>query len=363
MDIEDLVYNAGKKGRDQNGKSRKDARKEAVVHAAVAANMKSILAADDHSILTRSQDPALQKIGKVLDIQAKNPGVSRSAMASVNLMDDYIGVSPTDIANFRSANPLLEDFAVEVLESVAFDETRSASSLSSSLRKGKKASSKVTGKKENDKPLTGAGIDIDGNLVSTPSQGSNPNYMQRRKSFDELNYLYRAQIVKSQQKRPETKQQRLKAEINRKRLTRESNQNEKPAVASADDGAGTAAPKAKSKRDNSAVEKLSDERRKWRLVETAQDKKRREKRLHDSLIRMFELQVRLEEEQNAKKRVSKKGSAKRRNFFSMFRSSTQDAQESTVQTGSSRDGRTTGVEDAEKPEKRASLFDSLPRLF
>lgn len=393
MDIEDLVYNAGRKGRTADGKSKASVRKEAVVNATVASNLKTILEGQDHSLLTRSQDPALVKVGKALDLRSKNPEVTRSAMASVNLMEDYSGVSPSDIASFRSANPLLEDFAVEVLESVAFDEETRASSLKS-RRKGKK--SKGTNAAEAKKVVTGPRIDSDGNLISTgvaaatsagagtgttttaaTTTSNNPTYLGRRKSFDELNYLYRAQIVKSQQKRPETKQQRLKAELTRKRLARENNQGKSQQQAeSADDGAGTAAPKIKSRKDMTTIEKTAEERRKWRLVETAQDKKRREKLLHDSLIRMFELQVRMEEEEKAKRRVLKGGgkAGKRSNFFSMFRvsssedsrqtsqSSTAPAETSPASVEAGGKGQTTAGA-GKKPEKRASLFDSLPRLF
>ena len=127
--------------------------------------------------------------------------------------------------------------------------------------------------------------------------------------------------------------------------------------------------KNKARKGASTLEKLAEERRKWRVVESAQDKKRREKQVYDSLIRMFEVQARIQEEQKQKKRSTKKGDE--RSIFSMFRrrsvrkdptasvpSLVQPNQIATEGKDELREGA-----DAEKSPKKGGLFYALPRLF
>jgi hypothetical protein len=425
MDIEDLVYAAGKKGRDKNGKSLKDVRKDAVQSARTAAHVKSILEGTDHSLLTKCQDPKLL---------AKNRSKEalRSATASVNLMEDYTGVSPSDIANFRGANPLTEDFAVEVLETIAFDDEKRATAAAAAASPSKRNKNGKKGKEK--KPVHGT-IDFDSNLVSVPAasalsstvtdQPAPRDFLQRRKSFDELNYLYRAQIVKSQQKRPETRQQRLRAEAMRKRMARPVDDgdveerggrqiaNSSSRGASVDDGTGTTPSKRRMENGSSdskdassgsgsntmsMVERVAEERRRWRLAEDPLDKKRREQKLHESLVRMFELQARLEEERGGsggnKKQQQQQGKAKggsRSEFLSMFRRSSavpeKAPSQSQSQTQSQQRNNTVGdvqvtrkksnvahmltggagaaksSSSSSSSKKKRSFFDSLPRLF
>ena len=97
-------------------------RKEAVQDARVASHIKSILDGGDHSLLTRSMDPGSNKQGQSAGKLLSDNDLASSAVASVNLAEDYIGVSPSDIAAFRSAHPLAAGFTTELRESNEYAE-------------------------------------------------------------------------------------------------------------------------------------------------------------------------------------------------------------------------------------------------
>ena len=367
MDIEDLVYGAGKKGRTKDGKSLKVHRQEVVQDARMAVNLKKILEGKDHSALTRAMDAGsdLNK-GKSPGKLLSNKEVATSAMASVNLMEDYTGVSPSDIAAFRSANPLLGDFGTELMESYEYAERKAASSQTATSADNLKAKKKSKKTKDDSaqyvqmrtEDAAPQDIDKDGNLVSVPSSSSVAN-TQRRKSLGELDYLYRAQVVKSVQSAPETK--RYKEIAEEIRLSRSKGPVSSLQV-SLDDGSGGLASSSSAslnkdketpcsiRKKGEKKEKENDkdkgggrskgskqgghdvnkytkkeaenlQRRRWRYVEKTDDQRRREGRLRASLIRMFEVQVEVEEE--AKKQKQKK-KQKKKNQRSSSSSSSLD---------------------------------------
>ena len=419
MDIEDLVYGAGKKGRTKDGKSLKAERKEAVQDARVAASLKVILDGGDHSLLTRAMDPGSTKglsPGKLLS----NKEVASSAVASVNLTEDYVGVSPSDIAAFRSAHPLSGEFGMELRESYEYAERRA--SVQGNFNafplfggggegvgsggggdRGKSDTEEQAqieidprhkGEKKKEKKKKKAAqaqspereaaniVDTQGNFVSVPSS----NFAQhRRKSLSELDYLYRSQVVKSAQANPEIRKYKKVAEATRMARSRGGF---RPGAGSSsgsmDDGAGGGvSPTKKGKGVRLKGKKggegevptpavnAAEDRKGWRYLEKPDDRRRREDRLHASLVRMFELQVKLEEERKASDKA-KGGSSI--DLLSLFRRSFWGGKEkaadalatattTTATTTTALEARNENSRARKPPGKNATLFRrSLPKL-
>ncbi len=412
MDIEDLVYGAGKKGRTKDGKSLKAARKEAVQDARVAASLKVILEGGDHSLLTRAMDPESSK-GLSPCKLLSNKEVASSAVASVNLTEDYVGVSPSDIAAFRSAHPLSGEFGMELRESYEYAEKRASvqgtfkafplfegrgEGVGSGDReksereeqaqiekdprhKGKKKKEKKKKAVQAQSPEKEAAniVDTHGNFVSVLSSNI---AQRRRKSLSELDYLYRSQVVKSAQANPEIRKYKKVAEATRMARSRGGYM---PGAGSSsgsmDDGTGGGVSPTKKETGVSFKGKkggerevatpalnAAEDRKGWRYLEKPDDRRRREDRLHASLVRMFELQVKLEEEQKASDKA-KGGSGL--DLLSLFRRSFWGDKEkaadalataTTTTTTTALEARSENSRARKPPGKNASLFRSLPKL-